>query len=53
MDQLYGVLPRVGQVDLAGLRAYIASLRDRAEVGPAERFLVGRIEGLERVAAVK
>lgn len=53
VDELYGVLPRVGQVDLAGLRAYIASLRERSLVGPAERFLVGRIEGLERVAAVK
>lgn len=53
VDELYGVLPRVSQVDLAALRAYIASLRRRSHVGPAERFLVGRIEGLERVAAVK
>lgn len=53
VDELYAVLPRVGQVDLGGLRSYIASLRRRPHVGPAERFLVGRIEGLERVAAVK
>ena len=53
VDELYSVLPRVGQVDLAALRAYIGSLRKRSDVGPAERFLVGRIEGLERVAAVK
>lgn len=53
VDELYAVLSRVGQVDLARLRAYTAALRDRPQVGPAERFLVGRIEGLERVAAVK
>jgi len=53
VDELYAVLPRVGQVDLGLLRDYIASLGDRSHIGPAERFLVGRIEGLERVAAVK
>ncbi len=53
VDELYAVLPRVGQVDLGALRAYVASLRGRSEVGPAERFLVGRIDGLARIAAVK
>ena len=53
VDELYAVLPRLGQVDLAALRGYVASLRDRSRVGPAERFLVGRIEGLERIASVK
>jgi hypothetical protein len=53
VDELYAVLPRVGQVELGSLRGYIASLRERSHAGPAERFLVGRIEGLERVAAVK
>ncbi len=53
VDELYGALSRVGHVDLAALRAYIAVLRERSNLGPAERFLAGRIEGLERVAAVK
>lgn len=53
VDELYAVLPRVGHVDLAALRSYIAVLHERSPVGPAERFLVGRIEGLERVASVK
>lgn len=53
VDELYAVMSRVGSVDLARLRAYVARERAREGLGPAERFLVGRLDGLERVAAVK
>lgn len=51
IDELYSVLRRVNQIDLRGLREYLDVLRSRAsEWSPAERFLVSRIEGLERLA---
>ncbi len=54
VDRLYVVLRKVGQVDLVALRGYIAMLRGRmGKLGPAERFLLGRLEGLERLAASK
>jgi len=54
VDQLYTVLRNVGGVSLPGLRDYVATLRGvQARLGPAERFLVQRIEGLERLAALK
>jgi hypothetical protein len=41
-------------VDRETLRSYVAVLRERQQrFGPAERFLVQRIEGLERLAAAK
>lgn len=52
VDELYSVLRRVSQVNLAGLRAYVKTLQEaRSELGPADRFLTQRIEGLERLAA--
>lgn len=53
VDELYAVLGRIGPVELALLRGYLAQVRSRAGLGPAERFLAGRLEGLERVAALK
>jgi hypothetical protein len=54
VDELYTVLRKVKQVDLRGLREYVDGLRARASAfGPAERFLLSRIEGLERLAASK
>ncbi|MBN1605156.1 MAG: FHA domain-containing protein [Polyangiaceae bacterium] len=53
VDELYQVLRRVNGVSVDGLREYIATLRaHQSEYGPAERFLVQRIEGLERLAAL-
>ncbi len=52
-DELYAVLGRVRAVDLAALREYLAWIRSREGLGPAERFTASRLEGLERVAAVK
>jgi hypothetical protein len=54
VDQLYTVLRNVSGVSLSGLREYVGVLRaGQMRLGPAERFLVQRIEGLERLAALK
>jgi len=52
VDALHDVVRKVGELDRSALRAYVELLRTRAaSLGPSERFLVNRIEGLERVAA--
>jgi hypothetical protein len=54
IDELYGALRKVSAIDLTRLRAYVAHLRERqAMLGPAEKFLLQRIEGLERLAALR
>jgi predicted component of type VI protein secretion system len=54
VDELHTVLRKTSAVNLDALRTYVDLLRDQtAEHGPAERFLVQRIEGLERLAALK
>jgi hypothetical protein len=54
VDELNNALRRVTGVDLVRLRAYVALLHERqAGFGPAEKFLVQRIEGLERLAALR
>ncbi len=54
IDELHDVLRRVSAIDMQAFRAYAADLRARADrMGPAERFLVGRIEGLARMAAFR
>jgi hypothetical protein len=53
VDDLYQVLRRVHDVSVDVLREYVATLRaHQSAFGPNERFLVQRIEGLERLAAV-
>ncbi len=47
VDALYVIARRVSGVDRLALRAYIAALRE-SRLGPADRFLLGRIDGLER-----
>lgn len=50
VDTLYQVARGSIGYDRHGLRAYCELLRTvQNDLGPAERFLVGRIEGLERV----
>jgi predicted component of type VI protein secretion system len=51
VDTLYVVARRLNSVDRAALRAYIAILRE-SQLGPADRFLLGRIDGLERQLAL-
>ena len=54
VDQLYDVLRNVDGLGLAGIRSYVQTLRAVAgQLGPADRFLLHRIEGLERVASAK
>lgn len=54
VDELYTMVRRVKNLDPKGLRAYLAALRDaQGSFGPAERFVVQRIEGLERLIAAK
>lgn len=53
VDDLYQVL-RKAPVNLTTLRGYLAALRRHsADYGPADRFLLQRAEGLERLAASK
>jgi hypothetical protein len=50
VDELYLVLRKVKQPSLVELRAYLGVLREiEGGLGPAERFLIGRLEGLERL----
>ncbi|MDP9150869.1 MAG: FHA domain-containing protein [Myxococcota bacterium] len=54
VDELYSALRKINAVDLVRLRAYVGHLREKqATLGPAERFLLQRLEGLERLAALR
>ncbi len=54
VDQMYAVLRRVDAVNLSALRAYLAILHAQATAyGPNERFAIQRLEGFERLAALK
>jgi hypothetical protein len=49
VDELYVAAHKVKQPNVQELRAYIAVVREAAtELSPADRFLVSRLEGLER-----
>ncbi len=53
VDQLYSVLRTVSGVDVTLLRNYVALLQAmQHSFGPTERFLVQRIEGLERIVTL-
>jgi hypothetical protein len=54
IDELYNAMRKVTAVDLNRLRSYVAMLRKNLpHYGPAERFLFQRLEGLERLAALR
>jgi pSer/pThr/pTyr-binding forkhead associated (FHA) protein len=54
VDELHVVVRKTTAVDIASFRAYLDVLREgSAELGPADRFLVQRIEGLERLASLR
>ena len=54
VDELYTVMRKVKAVNLTVLRDYLEGLRElSASLGPADRFLLSRLEGLERLAAAK
>jgi hypothetical protein len=51
VDELYAGVRKVKSTDKNVLRAYIARLRTMAaNFGPAERFILQRIESIERWA---
>ncbi len=52
VEQLYTLMRQASSVNLSLLRDYVAVLRSvSARLGPNERFLAQRIEGLERLAS--
>jgi hypothetical protein len=54
VDELYTVVRKVKALEPRSLRAYLAVLRDaQISFGPAERFVVQRIEGLGRLISAK
>jgi predicted component of type VI protein secretion system len=54
VDELYNAFRKVNAIDLGRLRLYLGRLREKqASFGPAERFLIQRLEGLERLAALR
>lgn len=54
IDELYNAMRKITSVDLNRLRGYVAMLRQNLpRYGPAERFLFQRLEGLERLAALR
>jgi pSer/pThr/pTyr-binding forkhead associated (FHA) protein len=54
VEELHSVLRKTSGIDLQALRAYLDILRESLETfGPAQKFLVQRIEGLERLASLK
>jgi FHA domain len=54
VDQMYAVLRRVDAINLPLLRAYLSVLHAQATAyGPNERFAIQRLEGFERLAALK
>ncbi|MFZ5890317.1 MAG: FHA domain-containing protein [Myxococcota bacterium] len=52
VDELYTVLRKVRHPTPAALRAYLNVLRAQ-ELGPADRFLFNRLEGLERLIGAR
>jgi FHA domain len=54
IDEMNNAVRKVSAIDLVRLREYLALLHEKqATFGPAERFLLQRIEGLERLAALR
>ena len=54
VDQMYAVLRRVDAVNLQAFRAYLSILHAQTQAyAPNERFAIQRLEGLERLVALK
>lgn len=54
VDELNNAVRKVTALDLVRLRDYLTLLHEKqAAFGPAERFLLQRLEGLERIAALR
>lgn len=55
VDEMYTVIRKVKAVEIGKLRAFVSALKalPPAALGPNERFLMQRLEGLERLATLK
>jgi len=54
VDELYSAVRKVKTLDMTVLRNYVESLRKRSSnLGPTERFVQQRLEGLERLGGLK
>lgn len=54
VDELYSAVRKVKTLDMSIMRSYVESLRARsAGLGPSERFVQQRLEGLERLGGLK
>lgn len=54
IDELYNAMRRINALDLNRLRAYIERMRSQTgSYSAADRFLLQRLEGLERLAALR
>ena len=54
VDELYVSVRRVNAVNLAQLRSYLGAMKAQsAQLSPNERFLLQRVEGLEKLAALR
>lgn len=53
VDELFTVMRKVKSVDKALIASYTEKLRKNDSLGPSERFIRQRIEGLERLGAMK
>ncbi len=54
VDELYTVVRKIKSLEPKSLRVYLAVLKDaQGSFGPAERFVMQRIEGLERLISAK
>jgi hypothetical protein len=54
VDALYGTLRKARGTNRGVLRAYVDLLKEQlSSLNPTERFLLSRVEGLERLAALK
>jgi hypothetical protein len=52
VDELYTVVRKAKGYDIKLIRSYLAEMQKMApQLGPADRFLVQRVEGLERLAS--
>jgi len=52
VDELYSSARKVKGIDVGRLRAYVEQMKAKVK-GPAERFLLNRVEGLEPLVALK
>lgn len=53
VDELFTVVRKVKSVDKTLIASYTEKLRKNEHLGPSERFIRQRIEGLERLGAMK